>query len=174
MQSLDSVPFLWKNNISAWATIEACEERPDATAVYCFDGYTAISLGGDLHDRPKIGSIFLEFVNFLEREASAATEPAVRAGIPSPTWPNPPSATWLAPAPAETMFRSEESATDTRAVFVPKRPADLRRWKTTWKRIRPHVERGETVNELISKRQEKSSPETLEKIIRAGEAGLLS
>lgn len=60
---------------------------------------------------------------------------------------------------------------------VPKRPADLRRWKAVWMKIKPLAARGASYVAMQTHIRDAEVPdcslETITDIVRAGEAGLL-
>ena len=73
---------------------------------------------------------------------------------------------------------ANKNAKQSSQIYVPTRKDDLRKWKATWNRIKNQVEDGKSITD-ISKWVNKmfdhlpSSPDTIRKIINAGEAGML-
>ena len=90
----------------------------------------------------------------------------------------------MPPMQETTLMTPEDSRSDgespsgPRAIRVPRKPAVFNRWKVTWKRVDHRWHQGMNAKEISEWLHKVSpsiacSPDTLRKIIKAGEAGLL-
>ncbi len=145
-----------------YARIDAYEQ-PDHTVVDFWDGRRPWN---DKEHRPQVGPAFTEFCEVVIR----AMQPALPVG--------PRKNRVVRPTATKEKNRAEEE------IHLPNRPDDLRRWKAIWGAVKDKVRQGagrKTICDWLHTTHLTGlkgckltcSPDTLRKIIRAGEAGLL-